>query len=705
MDTFLACHQVNDLLNQGNEATARNELIKILDYYEQENIEYDTLINHLIRQVGLYPYLQVETATWQDRFAYESFKVDVGDSEPVTLHREQSSILSKLILGNNLAVSAPTSFGKSFIIDSFISLRKPKNVVIIVPTIALTDETRRRIQKKFSDQYKIITTSEVELAEKNIFIFPQERAIHYADKINDLDILVIDEFYKASPQHDKDRSPSLLRAILKLGEQAKQRYFLAPNISGLNENLFTEGMEFVHIDFNTVFLEKHNLYKTIGKDENKKSAALLNILVKNNCKSLIYAGTYSNIDKISNLIIDNCAVLENQKLRWFEEWLSVNYDKNWHLTNLIKRGFGIHNGRLHRSLSQIQIKLFEDLDGLRNIISTSSIIEGVNTSAENVIIWSNKNGRSRLNDFTYRNIIGRGGRMFKHFIGKIFILEEPPESTQTQLTLEFPDELLGVVRDDDYFMGELSKSQISQMISYKQEMEEILGVETFLKLQREGVFYTSDSKLIKEIAIDITKKASEWNGLNFLNSDDVDSWEWLLYKIIRLQPSGWEAEYGKFVGFIKVLSKNWVKTIPELLYELDALDIGIDDFFKLERNATYKLASLLNDINLIQKEVLQDQNLDIAPFISKISYAFLPPVVYQLEEYGLPRMISKKLQKNHVIDFSSNELTLHQTIDLLNNISLEGILSYVKNLDAFDGYILEYFFEGISIKSRANSTN
>jgi reverse gyrase len=48
--------------------------------------------------------------------------------------------------GKNLAIIAPTSFGKSFIIDAFIALKQPKNTAIIVPTIALTDETRRRLQ-------------------------------------------------------------------------------------------------------------------------------------------------------------------------------------------------------------------------------------------------------------------------------------------------------------------------------------------------------------------------------------------------------------------------------------------------------------------------------------------------------------------------------------------------------------------------------
>lgn len=45
---------------------------------------------------------------------------------------------------------------------------------------------------------------------------------------------------------------------------------------------------------------------------------------------------------------------------------------------------------MHRSLSQIQVKLFEYTEGLDTIISTSSIIEGVNTQAEQVIVWSNK---------------------------------------------------------------------------------------------------------------------------------------------------------------------------------------------------------------------------------------------------------------------------------------------------------------------------
>lgn len=274
MDIFETCHKVNNFLLEKNEILARNELIKMLAYHEMNDIRYSPLVNRLIRETGLYPYLQIENSTWEDRFAYEVFKINIGDGE-LTLHREQSSLLKMLINGENVAVSAPTSFGKSFVIDAFISIKQPKNVVIIVPTIALTDETRRRLYKKFAHQYKIITTTDVELAENNIFIFPQERAMNYINKIENIDILVIDEFYKASYNHDKSRSPALLKAIIKLGNISKQKYFLAPNISNIEENVFTKDMIFLDkLDFNTVYLEKVELFQKINKDEKVKGQVL-----------------------------------------------------------------------------------------------------------------------------------------------------------------------------------------------------------------------------------------------------------------------------------------------------------------------------------------------------------------------------------------------------------------------------------------------
>lgn len=697
MDTFSQCHKINSLLELGSENDARNELIKLLDYHEKHGIEYSGLVNSLIRQSGLYPYLDINTADWGEKYVYEAFKADIGGGRKVTLHREQSYLLNALLSGRNIAVSAPTSFGKSFVIDSFISIKKPRNVVIIVPTIALTDETRRRLHKKFGREYKIITTAEQELSEKNILIFPQERAIGYADRIQNLDMLVIDEFYKASPVFDKERSSSLLRAILKLGKKASQKYFLAPNISELKSNVFTADMEFCSLEFNTVFLEKYELFREIGADGVKKSKAFVDILSSAEGKTLVYAGTYANIDRVSALVVDNFFDVKNSLLNSFSSWLGEHYDSAWNLTNLIRRGVGIHNGQLHRSLSQIQVKLFEEPFGLDAIVSTSSIIEGVNTSAENVILWSNQSGqgKAKIKDFAYRNIIGRGGRMFKHFVGKIYILEPPPVETSALLDLPFPDDLLGEVGDDG-LASELSAEQIAKIILYKEEMGELLGDGVYGRLQRDGAFQNSDSYFLLDMAKDLKYNSESWNGLGYLNSPNPEQWGRLLFRAMRLQPGVWGTSYTNFVEFVKVLSLNWKLTIPELLLRLDHLDIGIEKFFDLERKVTFKLASILGDLNILQKEVLGDTAVDISPFVSKVSHAFLPKLVYQLEEYGLPRMISRKIHKAGIVNLVDEDVDLYSVMNELNFLGVDGVCQVVTDLDYFDRYILKYFFDGIS---------
>ncbi|WP_312364378.1 DEAD/DEAH box helicase [Sphingobacterium sp.] len=690
---FEECQIINEHLTNNDENHARQLLIKLLDFHNSHQIDYNPLVNHLIRKTGLFPYLDPATSNWQERYIYDAFKVDVGESMPLTLHREQSFLLKKLLDGKNIAVSAPTSFGKSFVIDAFIKIKNPTNVIIIVPTIALADETRRRLYKKFAKEYKIITTSDVELGLKNIFVFPQERAINYVNAIEQFDIMIVDEFYKASSSFDKERSPSLIRAMLKLGIKSLQKYYLAPNISSLDGNVFTDDMEFIKLDFNTVFLEKYELFREISSPE-QKSNTLIDILSKTRGKTLIYAGTYSNIHQLATLFLATYEPELEPLLNMFSNWLSKNYDPNWILTKLVTRSIGIHNGSLHRSISQIQVKLFEEPYGLKNLVSTSSIIEGVNTSAENVVIWRNKKGSANLDDFTYKNIIGRGGRMFKHFIGKIYILEPPPLEIQTQLDIPFPNEILGDFNDEKY-EGLLSEEQAAKVKSYHQEMGDLIGLKIYEEMRKESDFQSSNSDLIKAIAIDLTKNPEEWNGLGFLNTFKPSDWDRLLYKILKLQPGIWDTNYTKFVAFIKVIAYNWKKTIPELLSELEDYDIGIDDFFKLERNITFKFAALLQDLNKLQKRILKHKRYDISRFISLCSHAFLPKVVFQLEEYGLPRMISKKMQEAGIIDFYNSELTIHNAVDYFNKIGCEEILITVKKLDDFDKYILEYFFQGI----------
>lgn len=346
--------------------------------------------------------------------------------------------------------------------------------------------------------------------------------------------------------------------------------------------------------------------------------------------------------------------------------------------------------------------MFEEEGGIDRIISTSSIIEGVNTSAEIVVLWSDRNGRAKINDFTYKNIIGRGGRMFRHFVGKIFILEKPPQNVHTQLELAMPNELLGTL-NEELLDFELSSEQMNTVTEYREKMNELVGSADSEYFRTKDLFQSSDSNKIQKIIIAIKGNPGTWNGLGHLNSSNVDQWDHYLYKLLNLQPEVWGIDFSKYVTFVKILSKNWSHSIPELLQELNEFDISIDQFFELERNTTFKLASLLGDVATIYNRMNKNKPVDLTLAISRLSHAFLPTVVYQLEEYGLPRMISRKIHRSGIFNLENQDDTVHVVIDRLREIGQEKLIQSVEDLDEFDFYILKYFYEGIEYQE-ASST-
>ena len=157
---------------------------------------YSSIINSLIRDIGLFQYLEEDKLDkFKDAVALNTFLCpQIREDSKTVFHYPQAKIFYTLLSGQSVILSAPTSFGKSLIIDAIISKKIFKNIVIIVPTIALIDETRKRLNI-FSNHYKIITHPTQLKQENNVYILTQERAI-IDGFIDEVDFFVIDEFYK-----------------------------------------------------------------------------------------------------------------------------------------------------------------------------------------------------------------------------------------------------------------------------------------------------------------------------------------------------------------------------------------------------------------------------------------------------------------------------------------------------------------------------
>ena len=190
--------------------------------------------------------------TIEEKFLLDLYKTN--HSKNFIFHSVQFKIYNLLMSGRNVVLSAPTSMGKSAIVDSLIASNKYERIVFVVPTIALIDETRRRIMSKFSNEYQIIHHNSQKIKKRKlIFILTQER-VNERDDINNIDLFIIDEFYKLAFKSELDeRVISLNIALSKLLTVSKQFYMIGPNIDDIRglEGL-SKDYYFIPSEFNTV---------------------------------------------------------------------------------------------------------------------------------------------------------------------------------------------------------------------------------------------------------------------------------------------------------------------------------------------------------------------------------------------------------------------------------------------------------------------
>ena len=368
-------------------------VLRALENREQFG-QSEQILNGLVRTVGLFPYLNPNELSIRDLLAYEFHRPKNMDHLHLVFHRVQSEVYTKLLNGKSVILSAPTSFGKSLIIDAIIATQRFQNVLIVVPTIALIDETRRRLSQ-FRPQYKLITHATQQPSDANIYVLTQERAVEL-EAIHSVDFFVIDEFYKLQPDVDSGRSLTLNHVLYRLLKRGIQFYMLGPNIRGIPEG-FSERFEctFIRTDYATVVSEVHLL--PAQQDKHEQLADLCKSL---NEPTLIYCQSPARANNVVQLLLESEVTEEVDGLQGAVEWLSREYHEDWLLTRGLEAGIGLHHGRIPRSIAEFMVRAFND--GLLSfLVCTSTLIEGVNTKAKNVVIFDNKVARRKFDYFTF----------------------------------------------------------------------------------------------------------------------------------------------------------------------------------------------------------------------------------------------------------------------------------------------------------------
>jgi late competence protein required for DNA uptake (superfamily II DNA/RNA helicase) len=644
-NSFSVIKSIASNLNQKSEVYLQEVILRVI---EQRDVfeNYQPVINDFARAIGLFPYLNPETLNLADRIAYEFHRPVGVDQDNIVFHRAQARIYFELLEGKNVILSAPTSFGKSLVIDTVIATQKYKNIVIVLPTIALIDETRKRLSK-FREQYKIITHSSQVITEKNIFVLTQERVMEIIKDV-DIDFFVIDEFYKIqTTAQDQDRSVVLNQAFYKLLKKGGQFYLLGPNIENINNEVFPSSVDYIFIktDYKTVVTEKVKVNISEGEE-----AALLNLCSSLDEPTLIYCASPKSANRVAKLLFASGKFEKSEVNSEAVKWLKQEYHPLWYLPTALEYGIGIHHGKIPRAISQFSVKAFNE-SKLQFLVCTSTLIEGVNTRAKNVIIYDNKIARDKFDFFTFNNICGRSGRMFQHFIGRVYLFHEPP--TEELPLVDFPlfsqkadvsEKLLMQMDNED-----LSAHSKDRMKSLAQNG--VLNINTIKA--NSNIDPQSQINLAKEIREKYRQYYSSLSWKSFPDARQVYFVCDLIFRHLIGKPTA-NVLSGRQLGY-RVNSVKNLKTIRALIdeeikgkVEPEEINEAIENILDFVRGwAQYNFPKYLMAVNRIQSDIFKERNLepgDFSYFATQIECLFTDPLFTALDEYGIPIQTSNKIR-------------------------------------------------------------
>ncbi|MEZ8027179.1 DEAD/DEAH box helicase [Enterovibrio norvegicus] len=703
------------LANPATNSAGRDMVIRILgDCSEKKNQgsisefeKYKGLLKHLVKKSGLYPYLSTEfdNLELEDMFAIESNKPK--NSNGFVFHSAQSKVYNYIIQGSNLVLSAPTSMGKSALLANVLKSGNYKNVVLIVPTIALIDETRKKLISELDDNFEIIHHNCQSRSEEKpvIYILTQERVAKRVD-IKDVDLFILDEFYKLSFQYTKkenkfkydERVISLNVTVFNLIKKSKQWLFIGPNIKNVNGlELISDDYVFVSSDFKTVAVnvEEDSFKSNDYKGKLKRTIEI--IKSRRGEKTIIYCSSPVKANKIANDIVESGIVDEDILNGSLYDWIDEAYDSEWSYCQYLKKGIVTHHGVLPRSMQHLSISLFsKDLHNI--LICTSTIIEGVNTQAKNVIIFDNSNGGAAIDKFTFNNIKGRAGRMYKHFVGNVFCLEGVPNDDDSdEVDIPFgvqpectPLNLIASI-DEGYRTEESNERWDNYSFSSKIPLNIIKNNSSIDISQIERAY---------DLLVDVFENDSDlYRKLHFKRVPEKEVIEKLMHFLIEVRPRVFSKSDFKVSDYNSSDVINAVSTKIMTYLCVDNLTSYFKEQFEYNRTNPRDGVSYSASIDSEMKIVSNLFNFSIPSFLSLMSdileYINLENDVELEFDYGY--MISQMENLKLPSGFSAlNEMGVpHKTIEKMmvsklsiDENSLDEVKAYVKfcqfNLDSLD---------------------
>lgn len=708
--------------------------------YPPSSIMLDVGYDH---DKGAYAHFQSVINELEVTIRHVQYEIEVGGRRSLLTHY-QKAVWESMARTRCIGISAPTSAGKSYvillkIIDLLLAQRG--SIIYIVPTLSLVAQVSSDLRKLLKlygiNDVKISTTYNFSSADAyRIYVLTQEKGIAAFTQddspYRNIRALVVDEVQniEKADEEDDHRGKILYDLLVEI------RHSTSPALTILSGPR-VEGLEAIGVDiFNVPTVEQRtndspvtNITYSIAKRANKYTLKLYSDLLDSPLELPVEnsdhiqgfgAARYTNdfhdylaalIDRLGkdsmNVIFSPTSAQARKtalgiaersnrggtsdELGSLVEYIKETVHDDYDMCIAVAQGTAYHHGK---SPAHIRLVIEDSIKRklLRNVVCTTTLIQGVNMPAQNVIMRTpnlavnRQNGRMpKLTDYEIANLRGRAGRLLKDIVGRTFVLEENSfETDQPELFSEAEKKLTSGYGD----RFKEKKAAITGAIENNQRVSELDPTSSFLttfirqtvlrhagnaatRLASVGITLTSDQLAkvqthMQELSVDsaVCLKNRYWDPLDLnelervsqgislptsqFGADVAQRIEALLNFFNDRYPKYYNMYCRKvpaaLIQSVAISTANWMQERPlkEILSHsfysnADRIDEGIS---RLQNSISYGIPMLFRP--------LYDIHEDSSMFLRFIEMGAYRPVTRRLIELNMPRETAIYLQQNYL---------------------------------------------------------
>ena len=654
-----------------------NSLLSDTSY--QKNLD---LVFMSIAATQMYGFLSYLTYEEQHLFfACDYFRSNSYRGKEIPFYnRGQLSFLIELAQYQKVFFSAPTSFGKTSIVNEYILNNPDKlnNILFVVPTNSLLEELFEKFtlySDKLKLNYTVTTQPQTSFQGRNIQLLTPERFMLIAEReiLNHFDLIVMDETYKIVDSNNEaisdfvnHRSLRFRKAADIIAKADASVVFLSPftyslttsmneflirhNIKKIDRKIEYVKREIIKLENSSDAMNYFGVRLTHYQKASplpQKTKLILSKLLPSS--TIVYVPNYSKAYEIASSIDFDCIINRDNArylafLNHIKENFLVEEKGSWSVYDALKKGIGIYIAPLPRYVKKEIIKLYE-AKVLSTLIVTTAFTEGVNTCASNLVFTSLVNGpnTNKLSDIDVLNVSGRAGRFAKNTIGKVFCLTE-----------DIYNRVSSLQNAHDIKLENYNYKMVAHRLDYEIEMISEEYLDTFQKDQ-----LLQQARTIQ--ALGLTKQ-----DLN-ISLNVSNNWKLVLYK--------------HFLNNKSEQNQTTKQKIRAIYNQIDGERV---------QALNYIFKDLQNTFSKEKINVFPQEPYEISPFDKKGEFTW--GRLYQVYVSGSP----KKIVANNIEFISSkfNEITAGHKVS--NKAQIESLFEAQGA-----GWILKYYNADLSLNMNA----